>query len=203
MVTLRQNTAPLPRHYSAALEHFGRLVHLVGADQWRLPTPCRLWTVRDLVDHVVQQQLWLPPLLAGTPAAEVSDRLDGDLLGGDPPRAWDEAAAAAEDAVRAGRALDHTVRLWEGPVRAGHLCSQLVMDTVVHSWDLAHAIGGDEHLPDPMVAFALRELSGYADRLPNTGLFDRPLPVPPNGGSQTRLLALTGRRADAPLSRAA
>jgi hypothetical protein len=67
------------------------------------------------------------------------------------------------------------------------------MDTVVHAWDLARAIGADTRLPDPLVSFALRELSGYADRLAASGLFDPPLPVPAHADSLTRLLALTGR----------
>jgi uncharacterized protein (TIGR03086 family) len=198
MVTHRQSSSALPRVHSAALDHFGLLVREVEPEQWGLPTPCRLWTVRDLVDHLTEQQRWLALLLAGLSAAEAGDRLDRNRADDDPALAFKRAAAEAEDAVRASRALEGTVRLWSGPAPARHLVSQLTMDLVVHSWDLARAVGADERLPALLVAFALRELSGYADRLAGSGLFDPPLAAPDHADSQTRLLALTGRRADGP-----
>ncbi|MEY9878411.1 uncharacterized protein (TIGR03086 family) [Streptacidiphilus sp. MAP12-33] len=193
MVTQRQKPLSLSCAYDAALDHFGRLVRGVEPDRWGEPTPCRLWTVRDLVNHVTVEHLWLPVLLAGTPATGVGDSLDGDHLGTDPVLAFKRAAAGAQDAVHELHALDGTVRLWSGPAPARHLVSQLTMDTVVHSWDLARATGADERLPAPLIAFALQELFGYADRLAGSGLFDPPLPVPEGADPQTRLLALTGR----------
>ncbi|WP_042422783.1 TIGR03086 family metal-binding protein [Streptacidiphilus anmyonensis] len=198
MVTRGHIATALPRMHSAALEHIGRLVRGVEPDQWTLPTPCREWTVRGLVNHVTVQEQWLALLLAGDSAAAVGDRLDGDQLGDDPVLAFKRAAGDADEAVSASGALDGTVELWSGPAPARHLVSQLAMDLVVHAWDLARATGADEHLPPQLVSFALRELSGYADRLAATGLFDRPLPVPEGADSQTRLLALTGRQADRP-----
>ncbi|WP_037607049.1 TIGR03086 family metal-binding protein [Streptacidiphilus rugosus] len=194
MVTYRQDdTQTLPQHYGAALDHFGRLVRQVEPEQWGLPTPCRAWSVRDLVNHATVQQLWVPPLLAGANAVSLADLLTGDQLGDDPALAWKRAAAEAEEAVHGKRALDGTVTLWHGPALAAHLCSQLAMDTVVHAWDLARAIGADDRLPHLLVAFALREVSGYADRLSASGLFDAPVRLAPDADSQTRLLALTGR----------
>ncbi|MEY9848875.1 TIGR03086 family metal-binding protein [Streptacidiphilus sp. MAP5-3] len=185
----------LAQQYSAALDHFGQLVRRVEVQQWRLPTPCPLWTVRGLVNHVTVEQLWVTPLLAGTPATAVGGRFEGDLLGDDPVLAWKQAAAEAEEAVHADGALERTVRLWQGPALAAHLCSQLAMDIVVHSWDLARAIGAEEQIPSGLVAFALHEVSEYPDRLAESGLFDSPRAVPPGSDAQTLLLALTGREA--------
>jgi uncharacterized protein (TIGR03086 family) len=198
MVTRGHIVTALPRVHSAALEHFGRLLRDVEPDQWGLPTPCRQWNVRDLVNHVTVQEQWLALLLTGVSAAAVGDRLDGDQLGDDPVLAFKRAAADADEAVHGSAALDGTVELWSGPAPARHLASQLAMDLVVHSWDLARATGADDHLPAVLVAFALRELSAYADRLADTGLFDPPLPVREDAESQTRLLALTGRQSDGP-----
>ncbi|WP_042364600.1 TIGR03086 family metal-binding protein [Streptacidiphilus neutrinimicus] len=197
MVTRGPIVTALPHAHDAALELFGRLVREVEPDQWALPTPCRQWTLRDLVNHVTVQEQWLALLLAGSSPADVGDRLDGDQLGDDPVLAFKRAAAEAEAAVHGSGALDGAVTLWAGPAPARHLVSQLAMDLVVHSWDLARAVGADDHLPGPLVSFALRELSGYAERLAESGLFDPPLPVPRGADSQTRLLALTGRQAAA------
>ncbi|WP_063774162.1 TIGR03086 family metal-binding protein [Streptacidiphilus rugosus] len=198
MVTHRQPSIALPRAHSAALDHFDWLVRDVEPEQWRSATPCREWNVRQLVNHVTVQQRWLSLLLSGVSAGSVGDRLDGDLLGDDPALAFKHAAVEAESAVHDEAALDGTVRLWSGPAPARDLVSQLTMDLVVHCWDLARATGADERLPESLVAFALRELSGYADRLAPSGLFDPPAPVPNDADSQTLLLAMTGRRADAP-----
>ncbi|SEL27500.1 TIGR03086 family metal-binding protein [Streptacidiphilus jiangxiensis] len=196
MVTDRQDDADtLPQHYSAALDHFGHLVRQIEPYQWGHRTPCRQWSVRALVNHVIVQQLWVPPLLAGTPAVALADREGTDALGPAPVLAWKRAATLAEEAVHTTGALDRTVVLWAGSASAAHLCSQIAMDTVVHAWDLACGLGAEERLPDPLVDFALRELSGYADRLPATGLFDPPLSAPHGADPQTRLLALTGRSA--------
>ena len=197
MVTKRQDDADtLPQHYGAALDHFGHLLRQVEPHQWGHRTPCRHWSVRALANHVIVQQLWVPPLLAGTPAVALADREGTDVLGAAPVLAWKRAATLAEEAVHTGGALDRTVVLSAGPASAAHLCSQIAMDTVVHAWDLARALGAEERLPDPLVEFALRELSGYADRLAATGLFDPPLSVPQGADPQTRLLALTGRSAE-------
>ncbi|MDQ1643948.1 MAG: hypothetical protein QOJ50_132, partial [Cryptosporangiaceae bacterium] len=51
-------------------------VREVKPDQWASPTPCQKWDVRALVNHVVAEQRWIPPLVAGSTIAEVGDRFD-------------------------------------------------------------------------------------------------------------------------------
>src|SRR3989442_15551052 len=87
--------------YRRALERFGQHVHTVRDDQWHGPTPCTEWDVRVLVNHLVSEGLWMPPLLEGKKIADVGDRLDGDLLGGDPKSAGRQ---SAKEAAAAGRA---------------------------------------------------------------------------------------------------
>jgi uncharacterized protein (TIGR03083 family) len=89
------------RHHQRACAQFGALVHAVRPEQWQLPTPCAGWTVRDLVNHVVGENLWTVPLLDGATIAEVGDIYDGDVLGDDPVAAWDAADDGARQAVDA------------------------------------------------------------------------------------------------------
>src|SRR5205085_7856583 len=65
---------------TTAIDGFGQRLSAVDAGQWSAATPCEDWDVRTLVNHVVGELLWLPPLLEGKTVADVGDRLDGDIL---------------------------------------------------------------------------------------------------------------------------
>ena len=129
---------------------------------WDGPTPCEKWSVRDLVNHVVGEDLWAVPLLAGSTLAEVGDRFDGDLLGADPVSSAQAAAEAAVRSVADALPQGRAVHLSYGEESAEEYVRQLVADHVVHGWDLAAATGGDTRLDPELVAevgawFAERE----------------------------------------------
>ncbi|MER5933449.1 TIGR03086 family metal-binding protein [Streptomyces sp. NPDC002054] len=188
-----QREALLEQH-AEALRLFGDRVHAVREDQWGASTPCTEWTVRDLVNHVTGEQLWIPPLVTeGRTVEDVGDALDGDLLGADPAAAWDRAAAASHAAFAEPGALDRTVRLSYGPALGSAYCSELTADCVVHTWDLSRAIGADDRLPDGLVEFSIKEVMPYADGLAASGMFAPPVEIPAGADAQTRLLALLGR----------
>lgn len=183
----------LDRH-GEALDLFTDRVHGVGADQWDASTPCAEWSVRDLVNHLTAEQLWVPPLVSeGRTMGEVGDAFGGDVLGDDPVAAWDRAAAAARAAFAERGALERSVHLSYGATPAAAYCSQMVLDAVVHTWDLSRGIGVHERLPGPLVDFAREEVEPYADSLSRSGLFDAPLKPPQGADAQTRLLAALGR----------
>jgi uncharacterized protein (TIGR03086 family) len=173
---------------------FGRAVHTVGADQWSAPTPCTEWDVRALVNHLAVEHLWVPPLLAGKTVAEVGDAFDGDRLGDDPVAAWDAAAAGSTAGFAEPGALDRTVHLSYGDRPARDYCREMVLDLVVHSWDLARAIGADEHVDPDLVELAYGHIAPIVHLWQDAGIFAPPVPVPDDADLQTRLLALTGRR---------
>ncbi|GAA3830785.1 TIGR03086 family metal-binding protein [Streptomyces phyllanthi] len=188
-------TNPLIIRLEEAHALFGARVHTVRDDQWEAGTPCAEWTVRDLVNHLVSEQLWVPPLVRdGCMIEEVGDTFEGDLLGSDPAACFDTAARAAHDAFAAPGALDRTVHLSYGDTPAADYCGQMTADLVVHAWDLARAIGADERLPGGLLRFAVSEVTPYAAELAKTGLFAEPVMPPRDADAQTRLLCLLGRR---------
>jgi uncharacterized protein (TIGR03086 family) len=180
--------------FNRALDDFGRRVHAIGDDQWTAPTPCTSWDVRALVNHLAVEHLWVPPLLAGQTVAEVGDRFDGDQLGEKPVASWDAAVAASTAAFAADGALDRTVHLSYGDRPARDYCREMVLDLAVHGWDLARAIGADEHIDPALVALAYEHLAPIVDQWQDVGIFAAPVPVPEDADPQTRLLALTGRQ---------
>ncbi|MEV6396743.1 TIGR03086 family metal-binding protein [Streptomyces sp. NPDC051907] len=193
---MENDVAALLARHTEALALFTARVHAVQADQWDDPTPCTEWSVRDLVNHLTAEQLWVPALVSdGASIADVGDSYDGDVLGDNPRATWDAAARAARRAFGAEGALEQTVQLSYGETPAVSYCAQMVTDAVVHGWDLSRAIGADERLPDALVHFALDEVTPYAADLADSGLFAPPIEPPPGDSPQTRLLALLGRRA--------
>jgi len=88
------------------VEHWAARVASIGKDQWGDPTPCTEWSVRDLVNHVVGEELWTAPLLRGRTIAEVGNQFDGDVLGDDPLRtaqmAADEAVTVVDEIIPGG-----------------------------------------------------------------------------------------------------
>lgn len=181
--------------HAAALDLFAGQVHRIRPDQWSRSTPCTDWSVRDLVNHLTVEQLWVPPLLAGDKTGEMGDPFGGDQLGDDPVAAWDDAAAAARAAFAEPVALARTVHLSYGDSPAESYCTEMAVDAVVHSWDLARGIGEEGVLPAELAEFALQTVEPHASMLAASGLFADPVPVPPDADAQTRLLGLTGRRA--------
>jgi uncharacterized protein (TIGR03086 family) len=182
----------LDLHLSARREFDTRL-RAVPATAWSTATPCDAWTVRDLVNHVVAEQLWVPRLLQGATPAEVGDALDGDRLGADPVAAWAEASAAARDALTGPEALARTVVISAGTIPAEMYAWQLTSDLAIHAWDLAVAVGLPAELDPTLVGALLAALTPFAAGLAASGRYAPPVPVAEDSPPQTRLLALTGR----------
>jgi uncharacterized protein (TIGR03086 family) len=179
--------------FQRAQAQFTDRVDAVAPDQWddeALPE----WTVADLVAHLVSEQLWVAPLLAGEPHLEGRFPEDtSDLLGDDPFTGWESAADDALSAFAEDDALMRTVHLSRGPTPATEYIFEMTADLVVHSYDLAAATDGDTELDGELVTAALV----YAERLPPEGipgLIGPPLEVPDTAPPQVRLLARFGRR---------
>jgi uncharacterized protein (TIGR03086 family) len=168
-------------------------VERIAAGHWDLPTPCTEWNVRDLVHHLVSGTSWVAPLVEGCTIAEVGDRFDGDILGDDPLDVWASAAAEARSVASQPGAQERTVHLSFGDVPASEYLCQVTSDLVIHSWDLAQAVRGDDRLNASLVAFVDDYLSPQIDVWRSAGAFGPAVDVGPDAGSQDRLLAQTGR----------
>ncbi|HMC69482.1 MAG TPA: maleylpyruvate isomerase N-terminal domain-containing protein, partial [Mycobacteriales bacterium] len=57
-----------------AVDGFTARVANVATDDLARATPCTDWNVADLVNHVINEMLWMPPLLDGKTIADVGDR---------------------------------------------------------------------------------------------------------------------------------
>ena len=178
--------------YRRSVEEFGQRVMAIGADDWNRPTPCSEWSVRDLVRHLVYEELWAPPLLAGATIAEIGERFEGDILGDVPQVAGKEAAAQAL-AAASPSSLGRTVHLSFGDFPGQEYLGQLTADHVIHAWDLARGIGGDERLAPDLVQFVYDFMVPQAEQWAAAGVFAAPVDVPADADIQSKLLAMSGR----------
>jgi uncharacterized protein (TIGR03086 family) len=180
--------------FQRAQAGFTARVDAIGPDQWTLPTPCTDWNVRALVNHLVYEQVWVPPLLAGDTVASIGPRFDGDLLGSDPAATWHEKSAASYAALAAPGALDRTVTVSYGELVAAVYCREMVSDLTIHAWDLSRAIGADDTLDPDLVDISLAHMEPMIDAWQEAGIFAPKIAAPADADPQTRLLLLSGRR---------
>lgn len=178
--------------HAKAMDAFDAVVRQVEADQWTLPTPCADWDVRALVNHVLSEARWTAPLLSGLSIADVGDRLDGDLLGDDPHASWGSARDEAADAARDAR-IDGVVQLSFGETPVSEYLNQLTADYLIHSWDLAVAIGADDRLDPELVDAVADWFAAHVANYRAAGVVAAPVPVAETDDAQRRLLALFGR----------
>jgi len=184
----------LPEVHARALDAARRSVAGVSASQWDELSDCDPWTVRELVNHVVTGNYWAAELGSGFTIEAVGDRLDGDVLGTDPLRAYDDSALVAAAVFRAPGAMEAPCAVSYGPVPGEVYCGHRLIDVLIHGWDVAVSTGQDTALDPELVEACLEVVEPQVDMLTGSGAFGAPAEVPEGAGRQTRLLAVLGRR---------
>ncbi|MDQ3771244.1 MAG: TIGR03086 family metal-binding protein [Actinomycetota bacterium] len=179
---------------AGAAEEFDRRVQFVQDDGWSRSTPCSEWDVRALVNHIVNEDLWVPPLMGGSTIEEVGDRFDGDCLGDDPKAAWKSAKDDAVAAISEEGALERTVHLSFGDTPGSEYVMQLFADHLIHGWDLARAIGAEERLDPELVSSCKEWFSNMEDAYRGAGAIAERADASDGADEQTQLLAMFGRR---------
>lgn len=186
--------------HRSAMRQFGNRVRAVREEQWAAPTPDPEWSVRELIDHLVTEQLWAPGLLAGRTVEDITASADfataGGNLGENLSVSWASAADLARRAVTGLESLDTTVHLSAGDMPAHSYIEQMTLDLAVHSWDLSRAIGVDSELPEDLLGFVLGLAQDAQPHWQGSSMFGPPVDVPADSDALTSLLGLTGRERD-------
>lgn len=178
--------------FQRASDAFMERARLIGADQWAASTPCAEWDVRALVNHVGGEWLWVSELMSGKTIAEVGSSLDGDVLGDNPVQTVARGKASACAAFDAPGAAEKSVQLSFGETPAMEYAQQMAADTVIHTWDLARAIGADESLDPELVDYTYAYMLQVGELWRSGGAFG-PACEADDDSTQSKLLALTGR----------
>ncbi len=114
----------------------------------------------------------------------------------DPERAWSEAHERMSSLSKDPGLLSKPVNGPGGPIPLEEALGSLVsMDTHIHTWDLARAVGGDDRLDPDVVRFAWEMLQPMDTMIRQPGVFGPKLDPPVGADEQARLLYFLGRRA--------
>jgi uncharacterized protein (TIGR03086 family) len=180
--------------FTRVIAEIEALVAAVEPSQLTLPTPCHEFQVRGLINHLIFENLAHAALADGTPIPE-PDR-STDYVRDDHVASYRDAAQA----VRAAFSRPGMVTQEYGPLKApgSMLVQQLVIELLVHGWDLARATGQDPNLAPEVAEETLVVVrSWYRDQPRGPGnAFDPEQPAPDTASPADRLAAYLGRTVD-------
>ena len=156
----------------------------VRSDQWHAVTPCSEWDVTALVAHMVAGTGYLMAAVGGDPGP----------LGVD-ASSYRAAIDTCVAAIRRPGALELRCLSPAGfEWSLAEAVAGTAMDQLVHTWDLAVAIGADATL-DPELAETCVAL--FVPQMPTlgraAGFVGPEVPVPSEASAQHRLLGAMGR----------
>src|SRR5271165_4347277 len=153
----------------AVCRRFGESVR-AAIGKWERASPCDAWDARGVLEHVIgfHDVLLLRPL-GLEPDRRLFERVvDIPELQGNP--------AVRRDA----RAM----------------MPNLTRDVLVHTWDLARAVGADDRLDAGWCEQFYAALPSDLQALSPAGMFDAPVAVADHSDVQSKLLARLGRNPD-------
>lgn len=170
------------RRFSGAVES--------AAGRWDCHSPCDAWDARAVLEHVIgfHDVLLLRPL-----------GLKPDRPRDKPQERWHLTVERFAEVFEQESLLDSVVRVprvvnsstAESDVAS--LLPRLTQDVLVHTWDLARAVGADDRLDASWCSMFFDQLPSDPDALSKSGMFAPPIGIDEQSDIQSRLLARLGR----------
>jgi uncharacterized protein (TIGR03086 family) len=173
----------------AVCRRFGEAVRS-GEGKWDRPSPCAAWDARGVLEHVIgfHDMLLLRPL-----------GLKPDRPREDPQRRWMLTFEALRKAFGREDLFERVIEVPAVGTRpatqldARTLVPRLTQDVLVHTWDLARAVGAGDRLDPGWCTRFFERLPGDPDALSASGMFAPPIAIDENADVQSKLLARLGR----------
>ena len=166
--------------------HLGAVVAGITSDQLDNPTPCAEFAVRGVLEHMITGATAFAAAYRGEEPVETDLR---DPLGSFGPVLGDLVAA-----ITAAGALDRIVHAPFSDVPGDTFARFVVLDGLVHGWDLATATRQVYEPPDELVAEAHAFARRTIDPLRDGDTFADAVEPTPGASPIQRLANYTGRR---------
>jgi uncharacterized protein (TIGR03086 family) len=159
----------------AVCRRFGESVRAANG-KWDRRSPCDAWDARGVLEHVIgfHDVLLLRPM--GLKPHRPRD---------DPPLRWELTYGALREAFQPDNRLDVPAMM-----------PNVTRDVLIHTWDLARAVGADDRLDPNWCELFYTALSTDTATLSGSGMFDAPVAVGEHTDVQSKLLARLGRNPD-------
>lgn len=153
------------------------------------PTPCEEWSVQNLLEHMTQ-------VCQNFAAALGAEQQPGTGAATDARATYVQAVDALSRAMHAPGALDKTVNLPFGQMPAERGLNIALADQMIHTWDLAKALGKPFSMDERLAAGTLQGLHHLVtpDRRGPGGPFAAEVPCAADAPVQDRLVAFSGRQ---------
>ena len=167
------------------LDGFSVVVRAVPATQWDAPSPCDEWDAQAVVEHVIgfHEFLLLRPL---------GVRAHRPRTG--PAARWLATETAISGVLEDPTALARDVEFFDGVRRRpAEVLLSLATDTLVHTWDLARAVGVVRALDPELCRLAYDDARSAGEARARSGLYAPEVSVDASAPAQDRLLGLLGR----------
>jgi len=175
--------------YAQVAGGFDARVQAAPDESWKAEAPCEGWKARDVVSHVVDNHR---RLISGAKGGENIPM----GLQDDPKQAWSEVFGEMKALTGDSKAMETVVDGPVGPMPLGQVLDNFVsMDVLIHTWDLARAVGGDEKLDPESVQRVHEAMTPMDSMIRQPGIFGPKLEPPAGADAQTSLLYFLGRRA--------
>jgi uncharacterized protein (TIGR03086 family) len=170
-----------------------RVVGGVRQDQLKDPTPCSDWDVRTLLNHIILWTAYSAEQRAygGSVAEELMNKdfaAEPDFAA-DYAAQMDKALAAWSDP----QAWERDLSVMGSAMPAADVAAMLIMEIVLHGWDLATATGQEYRCPDDVAAVVLTTVQQQGETFRQYQGFADEVAVPAGAPAFDRTLALSGR----------
>jgi uncharacterized protein (TIGR03086 family) len=185
----------LSAEMAAAAAEAARVVSGVpdGPDVMDRATPCNDWDLRTLLNHVI---LWT--------AYSAERRAHGESVAEDlmnteftaEPGFKEDYAAQIDRAVKAWsdpEAWEREIGVMGDATPAADVAAMLIMEMVLHGWDVAKATGQEYVCDDAVAATLLNTVEAQAELFRKYQGFADVVPVPDDATAFDRALSLSGR----------
>ena len=203
------------RAYIKALFGFDAVVQRVGPDQWANPSPCPGWDATEVVNHNILVAASIAEMARGNAPVVRAPDTDGgwpafhgegyvfaphvfaaprEEPGNDPTELWNHHRDLVVQALDRDGALQTRTRSPWGHGTVEEFLGFAFYDPLIHTWDLARAVGQDPHLDAALVERARATLANPGDgRDLRQPMSLAPAIAPPSDDPVSCLIAESGR----------
>jgi uncharacterized protein (TIGR03086 family) len=174
----------------------GSIIAGVHKEDLHEPTPCSDWDVSKLLDHLISDIDTFNRVASGEPIDLVTS-IDPDAqqnagrASPDPSDSFERVARRARELWSRPGALEEKYKTSRSELPGAALLNILVIELLVHGWDIAKATGQPTEMPADLAEAELAFTSqAMKDR--RTG-FGEPVPVAEDASPTDRLVGWLGR----------